>query len=70
MASLTAMPERKERLAVLRDSLRDPQGRWLRGALWVLVLAALGAWLAVEAVALVRSEQRQRERNQLLEGLE
>ena len=39
------MPERKERLAVLRDSLRDPQGRWLRGAVWVLVLAALGAWL-------------------------
>lgn len=64
------MPERKERLAVLRDSLRDPQGRWLRGAVWVLVLAALGAWLAVEAVALVRSEQRQHERNQLLEGME
>ena len=64
------MPERKERLAVLRDSLRDPQGRWLRGALWVLVLAALGAWLAVEAVALVRSEQRQHERNQPLEGME
>lgn len=64
------MPERKERLAVLRDSLRDPQGRWLRGAVWVLVLAALGAWLAVEAIALVRSEQRQHERNQLLEGME
>lgn len=64
------MLERKDRLAVLRDSLRDPQGRWLRGAFLVLVLALLGAWLAVEVVALVRSEQRERERNQLLAGLE
>lgn len=62
------MPERWDGIGSLLDLVRDRRGRWLPGALLVLALALLGAWLAVEAVVLVRSQQRERESAQLLQS--
>ena len=54
---------------VLPHLLRDRQGRWLRGVLVVLALAALGAWLAVEAVRLSRADERERQGAQTLQRM-
>lgn len=44
--------------STLENTLRHGSARWLPGALLVAIVAALGAWLAVEGLWLVKSSQR------------
>ena len=59
--------QRAEGPGALEDTLREGRARWLPGVLLVLAVAALGAWLAVEALGLSRAAQREHESALLLQ---